>query len=293
MIMADFKIFTDSTCDIHPDMLKEWGVTYFPLTFYFTDDEAVQYNDTGMDSKEFFDNLRKGRTARTAGTNIEVIKGCFRKALLEGSDILYIGFSSALSSTYQSACLAAEELIKEFPERDIRCVDSLCESTGEGMLIRLCCDKRDAGASLTDTEKFAVENRAMIHHWFTVDDMGCLLRGGRVSKAAALAATVLNIKPLLASDSEGRLYLVDKVRGRKKSIAALFNKYAELAEDPGRTRIYICHADCADDVSYLESLFKDKYGLSADIIVPVGSVIGSHTGPGTIGLFFVGKESKK
>lgn len=286
MSMAEYKIFTDSTCDVKPELLDSWGVGYFPMTFYFTDDEKRQYSDVEMPAKTFYDEMRKGRIARTAGTNIEIIKEKFREELEKGNDILYLGFSSALSSTYNSGVIAANELLEDYPERKILTVDTLSQSAGEAMLLWLTCQEKKKGATLEEAKEFAEKRKLHIAHWFTVDDLQYLQRGGRLSQATAMIATVLNIKPLLHTDNEGRLVAVDKVRGRKKAIQKLFDKYEELAENPGQQPVYFCHSDSPEDIGYMKELLMEKYGIEPQEILDVGPVIGSHIGPGTVAIFF-------
>ncbi len=288
--MADYKIFTDSTCDVKKEILEEWGAGYFNLTFYFTDDEERQYNDMDMPAADFYREMRNGRIAKTAGTNIEIIKEAFRKELLLGHDILYLGFSSALSSTYNSGVIAAEELSEEFPERTIFCVDTLSQSAGQAMLLRLTLDQKEAGATLAEAREYAESMKLKIAHWFSVDDLTYLERGGRLSKASLVIATVLNIKPILHTDPEGKLVAVEKVRGRKKSIQSMIDKYGELAENPGTEPVYFCHSDAEEDILYMKDLFREKYGIEPSMILDVGPVIGSHIGPGTVAIFYVAKE---
>ena len=288
--MADYKIFTDSTCDVAPEILASWGVGTFCLTFYFTDEEEKQYADTEMPAKVFYDEMRKGRVAKTAGTNIEIIKEAFEEELKKGNDILYLGFSSALSSTYNSGVIAAEELAEEYPERKLYTVDTLAQSAGQAMLVKLTVDQKAAGATIEEARDFAEARKLHMAHWFTVDDLEYLKRGGRLSAASAIIGTVLNIKPVIHTDSEGRLVAVEKIRGRKKAIQCLFDKYAELSEEPGKQPVYFCHSDSPEDIEYMKDLLMEKYGIEPEMILDVGPVIGSHIGPGTVAIFFTAKE---
>lgn len=288
--MADYKIFTDSTCDVAPEILASWGVGTFCLTFYFTDEEEKQYADTEMPAKVFYDEMRKGRVAKTAGTNIEIIKEAFEEELKKGNDILYLGFSSALSSTYNSGVIAAEELAEEYPERKLYTVDTLAQSAGQAMLVKLTVDQKAAGATIEEARDFAEARKLHMAHWFTVDDLEYLKRGGRLSAASAIIGTVLNIKPVIHTDSEGRLVAVEKIRGRKKAIQCLFDKYEELSEEPGKQPVYFCHSDSPKDIEYMKDLLMEKYGIEPEMILDVGPVIGSHIGPGTVAIFFTAKE---
>lgn len=288
--MNDYKIFTDSTCDIKPEKLREWGVGFFPLVFYFTDDEADVINDTDMPAKEFYDEMRKGRAAKTAGANIEIIKESFREALSEGKDILYLGFSSAMSTTYNSGVMAAEEMREEFPGRKIYTVDTLAQSAGQGLLIKLTADRKNNGCTIEEARDFAEEHKLHIAHWFSVDDLQYLKRGGRLSAASAFMATVLNIKPVLHTDNNGCLVAMEKIRGRKQAIRRIIEKYGELALHPNEGPVFMCHSDDPEGIRFMEELLFENYGIRADYIADVGPVIGSHIGPGTVSVFFETKE---
>lgn len=288
--MGNYKIFTDSTCDIKPADLKKWGVGYFPLVFYFTDDEKNIINDTDMPAKEFYDEMRKGRVAKTAGTNIANIKDAFRKTLSEGNDILYLGFSSAMSMTYNSGVIAAEEMAEEFPERKIYTVDTLAQSAGQGLLIKLTVDYKNNGATIEEARDFAEEHKLHIAHWFSVDDLTYLKRGGRLSAASAFVATVLNIKPVLHTDNNGCLVAMEKIRGRKQAIKRIIEKYGELAIHPNEGPVFLCHSDDPEGIEFLKNLLFDTYGVKPEYIADVGPVIGSHIGPGTVSVFFEAKE---
>lgn len=288
--MGEYKIFTDSTCDIKPKDLEKWGVGYFPLVFYFTDDEKNVINDTDMPAKAFYDEMRKGRIAKTAGTNIANIKEAFRKELSDGYDILYLGFSSAMSMTYNSGVIAAEEMAEEFPERKIYTVDTLAQSAGQGLLIKLTVDYKNKGATIEEARDFAEDRKLHIAHWFSVDDLTYLKRGGRLSAASAFVATVLNIKPVLHTDNDGCLVAMEKIRGRKQAIKRIIEKYGELAIHPNEGPVFLCHSDDPEGIEFMEKLLFDTYGVKPEYIADVGPVIGSHIGPGTVSIFFETKE---
>ena len=281
-----YTIFTDSTCDIKPEVLDSWGVKYFSLVFYFTDDESTQYEDIAMPSKQFYDEMRKGRVAKTSGTNTDVIKEAFKAELEKGNDILYLGFSSALSGTYNAGRLAADELSEDFPERKIYTVDTLAQSAGQGLLLKLTCDRKAAGATLEEARDFAEATKLHIGHWFTVDDLQYLRRGGRLSATSAFLATVLNIKPVLHTDDNGCLVAVEKIRGRKNAINCLFDKYDKEAIHPMEGPVFFCHSDCMEDIELMKEILKERYGLEPEYIADVGPVIGSHIGPGTVSIFY-------
>lgn len=286
--MKDYVIITDSGCDIAPEVLARWGVPYVSLTFRF-EDEDREYRNDDMPAAEFYARMRAGGSAKTAAINIEGFKTAFRPILESGRDLLYLGFSSGLSATYHASTLAAEELREEFPDRTILTEDTLCASSGQGLLVRLALDRQEAGAAVEDVACFVRENRLKLCHWFTVDDLVYLKRGGRVSPAVAFVGGMLGIKPILHVDEEGHLISRGKVRGRKASLQALADKYGELAENPGGDTVYICQGDCRADAESLAAMLREKWGTEVAMITDVGPVIGSHSGPGTIAVFFVGK----
>lgn len=287
--MNEFVIHTDSACDIKPDLLAKWGVPYSSLTFRFEDD-GKEYGNDEMESKDFYEKMRKGGIAKTAAVNTESFKASFEETLKSGKDVLYIGFSSGLSTTYNSARIAAEELKESYPNNKIITVDSLCASAGQGMLVRIALNKKENGMTIEEVAQYAKEILPKLDHWFTVDDLVYLKRGGRVSPTVAFVGNVLGIKPVLHVDNEGHLTNVTKVRGRKTSIQTLADKYGALADKLDSDLVYISHSDCENDANDLAKILKDRYGATVSIITDVGPVIGAHSGPGTLALFFVGKE---
>ena len=286
--MSDFILLTDSACDLKPEVLNEWGVKFINLSFHFEGEEK-EYSNDEMDIKTFYDRMRKGETAKTSAINPETFSHRFEELLSEGRDILYIGFSSGLSTTFNSARIAADELKAKYPERKIICVDSLCASAGQGMLVYLAAKKRDLGADLETVAEYIEGIKLNLCHWFTVDDLVYLKRGGRVSPTVAFVGGILGIKPILHVDNEGKLINVSKARGRKASLNALLDKYGELAENRQGT-VFISNADCHEDASYLKTQFKERYNAEIEIVTDIGPVIGAHSGPGTIAVFFLGKE---
>ncbi len=287
--MNNYVIFTDSSCDLSQEMLDARGVHSVSLTFRF-DDSEKEYSNNEMPIKEFYDKMREGGVAKTAAVNVDGFAVEFEKLLKEGHDILYIGFSSGLSTTYNSARLAAEQLKESYPDRKIFTVDTLAASAGIALLLDMVIEKKNAGATIEEAAKYAEDMKLKICHWFTVDDLVYLKRGGRVSPTAAFFGNMLGIKPVLHVDNEGHLINVSKVRGRRVSIIALAEKYGELCDDEGNKKIYISHADCLSEAEELGRIINEKYGAETAIITNVGTVIGAHSGPGTIALFFVGKE---
>ena len=287
--MNNYVIFADSSCDLSKEMLDERGVRYASLTFRF-DNSSEEYTNDGMELSEFYARMREGGVAKTAAVNSETFAIEFEKILKDGSDILYIGFSSGLSTTYNSARIAAEQLKDSYPDRKILVVDTLAASAGIALLIDMVIAKKNEGASIEEAARFAEDNKMRICHWFTVDDLVYLKRGGRISPTAAFFGNMIGIKPVLHVDNEGHLVNVLKVRGRKTSITTIADKYGELADDEGNKIVYISHGDCLADAEELGRIIKEKYGAETKLITGVGTVIGAHSGPGTIALFFVGKE---
>jgi DegV family protein with EDD domain len=285
--MSNYVIFTDSGCDIKPELLSEWGVPFKSLNFRF-DGSEKEYSNEDMNATEFYAKMREGAVAKTSAVNVDTFANAFEEILKEGKDILYIGFSSGLSTTYNSARLAAQQLGEKYPERKVITVDTLAASAGQGLILKLTLDKKNEGATLEEAAAFAEDIKFKISIWFTVDDLVYLKRGGRVSATAAFFGNMLGIKPLLHMDNEGHLIPLSKIRGRKMSIAALADKYGELATDLGSGDIFISHGDCIADAQYLADLLKTRYNANVTLITDVGTVIGAHSGPGTLALFFVG-----
>ncbi len=283
--MNDYVIMTDSSSDISPEILAEWGVPSLSLIFRFNDSDK-EYSNGEMNIADFYQKMREGGVAKTSAVNTQTFKEAFEAILKEGKDILYIGFSSGLSTTCNSAAVAAEQLSPEYPERKIIVKDSLAASAGLGLLVKLAVDEKNAGKSIEEVSAFVEDIRLRICHWFTVEDLVYLKRGGRVSPTVAFVGNMLGIKPVLHVDDEGHLVNVTKVRGRKTSIAALADRYTDLA-DKSYGKVYISHGDCIKDAEYLASVIEEKHGVKTEIITYVGSVIGAHSGPGTLALFFV------
>lgn len=284
-----FKIITDTSCDIPADLLQQWGISCVSLTFHDAQSDTV-YVPSDIFSYEFYRQMREGTVFKTAAANVEAFCDAFAPVLAEGQDILYIGFSSGLSTTVNSARIAAQDLQESYPERKVIVIDTLCASGGEGFLVYLAMKKQLNNASLEETADYIEKLVPSICHWFTVDDLVYLKRGGRVSPATALVGNILGIKPILHVDDEGHLVKVSTIRGRKQSIAALADKYCELATGAEAGIYMITHGDCMDDAKRLEAILKDRTGQDATLIADVGPVIGSHSGPGTLALFFVGKH---
>lgn len=284
-------IMTDSTSDISQKLADELNVPVRPL--YFEMDGLV-YRDFAdereMTSSEFYENMRNGKTPKTSQINVNDFCGYFSEYLDKGMDILYLAFSSGLSGTYNASCTAAIELKEKYPDRKIISIDTLCASMGEGLLVYYAVQKKNSGMGIDELAKWVENNKLNICHWVTVDDLHHLKRGGRISAATAIVGTALQIKPLIYVDNEGHLVNVSKVRGRKAALNALVDKMSETYLEEYDI-VMISHGDCLDDAEYVASLIKKQFKSVKDVIIGnVGPVIGSHTGPGVVALFFFGKS---
>ena len=286
--MSQYQIITDSGCDLPKDKLNQLGVKLVPLTVNFRGECLEDSVDEGI--KTLYDGFRAGEAATTSAINPTRWAAAMEPVLQEGRDILVIAFSSGLSTTYQSAVIAANELLETYPQRQIKVVDSLCASLGQGLLVWYACQKQSQGLNLPDLAAWLEENRFHLCHWFTVDDLMYLKRGGRVSATTALLGTMLNIKPVLHVDNEGHLINVSKTRGRKAAIDALAAKAVQQGLPGQNELMYICHGDCLEDAQYLAKKLKETTEVKEVFIGYTGAVIGSHSGPGTLALFFLGAE---
>ncbi len=284
-----YVIFTDTACDIPAQTLQAWNVRFVSLSFRFSGDDH-EYTEHEIPSHDFYERMRAGGVAKTAAVNSETFRLAFEPALKEGLDVLYIGFSSGLSTTYNSGRLAAQQLAEEYPERKILTIDSLSASAGFGLLIALAVRARDAGMDIDALAAYLGETIPRLCHWFTVTDLVYLKRGGRISPTVAFVGNLLGIKPILHMDDAGHLINMTKVRGRRASIEALAEKYGELLRDPQENIAFISHGDCLADAEALKALLESKYGANVELITPVGTVIGAHSGPGTLALFFLGNH---
>jgi len=283
-----YKIITDTCCDFPADMYAQLGLEVVPLSVQFRGAYYDSYTEEWL--KDLFAGLRGGEATSTSAVNPDHWRQVIEPVLKQGLDALVLAFSSGLSTTYQSAVIAADELRTAYPEREIRVVDTLAASLGQGLLVYYACQKRDEGLSLDALAAWCEENRYHLCHWFTVDDLMYLKRGGRVSAATALLGTMLQIKPVLHVDNEGHLINVAKARGRKASIEALAKKLGETGIPGANDTVFICHGDCMEDAQYLKKLVMEKYGVKDVFIYYVGAVIGSHSGPGTLALFYMGSH---
>ncbi len=283
-----YQIITDSCCDFPTEMYAKLNLAMIPLSVDFRGQVSDDKNDASL--KEMYDGFRAGEAAKTSAVNPERWAGVMASALEKGQDVLTIAFSSGLSTTYQSAVIAANELRETYPGRKIYVVDTLSASMGQGLLTWYACKKRDEGMGIDELYAWLEDTKLHLCHWFTVDDLMYLKRGGRISAATAVVGTMLQIKPVLHMDDEGHLINMAKARGRKASLDALAKKAAQLGENYDNSTMFISHGDCLEDAKYLEKLLKENYGVKEVIISYVGAVIGSHSGPGTVALFFLGEH---
>ena len=289
--MAPYRILTDSTTDLSPALVEKMNVTVLPLMFTM---DGKTYRNTpdeaDMPSKVFYDKVRAGSMPTTSQINPMDFKEAVGPILAGGEDVLYLAFSSGLSGTYNNSRIAFAELAEEYPQRKVMCVDTLGASMGEGLLVYLACQQRDKGKSIEEVAQWVEENRLRLAHWFTVDDLNHLKRGGRVSGAAAFFGTMLSIKPVLHVDDEGHLIPMEKVRGRRQSLDALVEHMAKTGIDNAHQTVFISHGDCQEDAERVAEMVKKRFGCRTVLLNYVGPVIGAHSGPGTIALFFLGRE---
>ncbi len=283
-----YEILTDSCCDYPAAMYKDLGLYVVQLNLLYKGENLEDFSDATL--KQMYDGLRAGEVASTSAVNPDRWAHAMEPVLAQGKDLLVLAFSSGLSTTYQSAVIAAEELQEKYPQRTVRVVDTLSASMGQGLLVWYACRKRSEGMGLEDLAAWVEENRFHLCHWFTVDDLMYLKRGGRISAGTALLGTMLNIKPVLHMDNLGHLVNISKTRGRRASIDALVKKMAELGQGYDNTVAFISHGDCPEDAAYLAEQIQAKCGVKEVVVSYVGAVIGSHSGPGTLALFFMGKE---
>ncbi len=289
--MRDYVIITDSTTDLTTELIKELDITVIPMEFNIDGKSYLNYSDErDISYKNFYDDLRNGKSSTTSLINSAAFTELFEPILKNGKDILYIAFSSGLSGTYNSSCIAAQTLSEEYPDSKIYIVDSLSASMGEGLLVYHAANKKNAGMDIDELRDWVEDNKLKLCHWFTVDDLHHLKRGGRLSSAAAIVGTMLSIKPVLHVDNEGHLIPVEKVRGRKLSITSLLKMMEKTVTKPEEQTIFISHGDCIEDAEYLAKLIKEKLNVKDIKINYIGPVIGSHSGPGTVALFFLGTE---
>jgi DegV family protein with EDD domain len=289
--MNDYVIMTDSSCDLPAKMAEDMALAVLPLSVYIEDKKYTNYLDEReIAFSEIYAKLRTKCPAKTSAVNMNDFLAPMEEILRGGKDLLYIGFSSGLSGTYNAGAAAAQEMAEKYPDRRIYAVDSLCASMGQGLLIYYAWQHKQAGESIEQVRDWVIDNRLHLCHYFTIDDLMFLKRGGRVSGATAVVGSMLSIKPIMHVDNEGHLIKIGTARGRKASIRALADGAEKLGIDLKNQVIFISHGDCLEDAEYLADIMRDRFHVRDVLINYVGPVIGAHSGPGTIALFFLGTE---
>ena len=289
--MSDFIILTDSSADLGADMVQQLDVQVLPLSFSM--DQQIYHNypdNREIDPHAFYQLLRQGQVATTSAINVAQYTDALEPLLQAGKDVLVLAFSSGLSTTYNSSRIAVEELSEKYPERKIYTVDTLCASLGQGLLVYLAVKEQKKGRSIEEVRDWVEENKLHLCHQFTVDDLHFLKRGGRISATTAVVGSMLQIKPVLHVDNEGHLINIAKARGRQASLKALVDKMEKTAIDPANQVVFISHGDCPEDAQAVEQMVKERFGVKEVYINYVGPVIGAHSGPGTLALFYMGTE---
>lgn len=286
--MRDYVITVNSTVDLPKEWLEERKVPVIPLKY--TIDNETYTDMEGLSSKEFFGKLRDGKMATTSQINPEEARAQLEPFLKEGKDVLHLGFSSGLSGTYNSMRIAGEELKEEYPEAKIIIIDTLCACLGEGLLLYKALQQKASGKTIEETAKWVEENKLHICHNVTVDDLFHLHRGGRISKASAVLGSVVQIKPIIHMDENGKLQVVGKERGRKKSLNKIVDMAVEQIKGWDNDIAMITHGDCQEDAEYVAKLVREKLGIENILINNIGTVIGSHTGPGVVAVFVMGNK---
>ena len=290
----NFEIVTDSSCNLPDELIEKYQLNILSLVFYVAGKEYESYvPGKKTDLKQFYTMMRRKEQITTSCINADVCHTMFETLLGQGKDVLYVGFSSGLSATYQTAQMVLEELRPKYPERKIYAVDTFGASLGEGLLVTYAAKLREDGKSIEEVYQWLLDHRFHLCHWFTVDDLFFLMRGGRVSKTAAVFGSVLGIKPVMHMDNAGHLIPVAKVRGRKASLRALVDHLRDSAirtMDIRDQMIYISHGDCYEDAKYVADCIEEEFGVKNILIYYVDPVIGAHSGPGTVALFFLGEQ---
>lgn len=286
-----YQIVIDSACDLSDAQVKELNVHRLPLTVNFPDGKNLPDGFLEMSAKDFYDGMRNGIVSSTSQVNTNEFYEAFKGILNRGEDVLYLAFSSGLSGTYQGSVLAKNMLLEETPswEDRITLLDTKSASLGYGLLIREACTKRDEGLDVASLKGYLEGLLMKVNHWFTVEDLVYLKRGGRISALQATMGSLLNIKPMLRVNVEGKLVSYGKAKGRKKSLQYLFDKFKENYDPSLGKEFMISHGDCLEDANWLRDMIKGEFDMNEPVIEPVGMVIGSHSGPGTVALFFLGK----
>ena len=288
--MYNFDIYTDSSCDLSKEMIEKYDLKVMQLEVTIDDNPPILNRD--IDPKDLYDKLRDGAMAKTNAVTPGFFEDHMKETLEAGRDILYIGFTSGLSVTYNNGAMICGELKEEYPDRKIMHIDTLCASVGEGLLVHYAAVKREEGASMEEIFQGIMDMKDKIHHQVTVNDLFFLKRGGRVSATTAIAGSVLNIKPIIEVSEEGKLDTVGKVRGRKSAMKELVSKMKETADLDTWNQVFISHGDCLEDAERVRDMIVEAFPNAQVNISYVGAVIGAHTGPGVIALCYLGNCTK-
>lgn len=287
--MSDFVIVTDATCDLPQDFTDKEGIDVVSMSYTIDSKTYSSLDKNALTPHEFFQKMREGSMATTALVNPLSAKEACEKYLKQNKDVLYIAFSSALSGSCDSAMQAADELNRQYDNK-VYVVDSKCASLGEGLLIYYANKYKKEGHSAEETFKYTEELKNKICHYFTVNDLFHLYRGGRVSKSKAVIGSVLQIKPILYTNHEGKLIPLRNAFGRKKALMGLIACMQNKIGDNKNEIVFISHGDCEEEAKYLAEKIKERFGIEKFMINNIGAVVGSHSGPDTIALFFVGND---
>lgn len=286
--MNEFVIVSDSTVDLPKEYLREKQVPIISLSYVM---DGVTYEEmNGLSHKEFFEKLRAGSLPTTSQINPQQAREALEPFAREGKDILYIGFSSGLSGSYNSVRMAAEELKEEYPEVDIVTVDSLCACMGEGLLLYKALQLKEQGMAMKEIAEWVENNKLHICHNVTVDDLNHLHRGGRISKTTAVVGSMIKIKPIIHMSNEGKLVVIGKERGRKKSLISIVDRMEKQMQGYENDIVMITHGDCIEDAEFVKKQVEERFGIHNVLINGIGSVIGSHTGAGVVAVFFMGDK---
>lgn len=282
-----YVLYCDSTCDLPPEKLSAMDCKILQFTFEI---DGQEYTNDKISMHEFYQKMRNDSITKTSQIAVGVLEDAFEQEIQKGRDVLYLAFSSGLSGTYNSACIARDNLREKYSDAKVEVVDSLCASSGEGLLLILAERKKRDGMSMSQLMSWLEIHRFEVCQVFTVDSLKYLYRGGRVSKTASIAGTVMGIKPLLNVDNDGKLVVADKVRGRKQSIAKLGEMIRARQGDYDNSVVTISHGDCREDAEAAADMMREIFGQDTEVVIGyTGPVIGSHSGPGTLALFFMGK----
>jgi len=286
-----YVILTDSSANLTDELIDECGVPVTSFTFHVGDKELKSYiKGQKTDLKQFYTMMRNKEHITTSLISPENFTVFFEEYLKAGQDVLYIAFSSGLSGTYQSSTIAADMLREKYPDRKIYTVDSLCACLGQGLLVYYAAQLKNEGKTIDEVHAWLMDNRLRMCHWFTVNDLFFLKRGGRVSSTAAVFGSLLQVKPVMHMDNDGKLAVVEKARGRKQSLQALVSHMEQTIENPEDQMIFIAHGDCEEEAEYVRQLILDKFSVKGTLINCIDPVIGSHSGPGTLAIFYLGKN---